>query len=169
MHSARRGPDAWGVSDRAGPRKGLKRLTRSSLAGASGPIIMGHCRLATVLGTGADLTAVQPLGYDGMTVAHNGAVYNLTALPLTLRTPNDSEAWLAVMLGTAGNLKDRFSAAAEIIEHRGYYALSVYYEGELLLAARNMPLFTLRTDAGLYWSSVAPSACWSRIEGLMEN
>ena len=166
QHSARRGPDAWGVLDADGLKRGLLRLDASSLSNASGPLIMGHCRLATVLGTGRDLTAVQPLTRDGMAISHNGAVYNLSALGLRLRTKNDSEAWLALMLTYEGPLDQRVIAASSRIDHHGYYALAAHYKGKIVLATRQMPLFINERSEGVYWSSVSPCADWRRIEGV---
>lgn len=165
--SARRGPDGWGVVVDHLRHVGWGRCP--PLAVDVPPRrVLGHARLATVLGT-SDPTHAQPIAYGPVYLTHNGTVWNYLELAQgrCLTTGNDSEAFALCIALEPGSLMDAVQAAMAVVNLGKNYAFAVLRGDELVLAALNQHLYTHRDDTGLYWSSVKIGRQWQSVEGLV--
>lgn len=170
MLASRRGPDGWGIVTEFDEMRDLGRLTEPVLNDlAPSRIVLGHCRLATVLGT-KRIDACQPLRVGRHVVTHNGSVRNSEQLALRhgfeLSTGNDSEA-IAHLLGIgSGSLAHRLQWAMDQVDSGGHFAVVALDEDgqEVQLLAHGMPLFWLVEDAGMYWCSVQPGPEWEEVQ-----
>lgn len=164
--AARRGPDGWGiVTDIAGER-GLGRLPAGLARGiAAERFVIGHCRLATVLGS-KTINDGQPIIVGRYVVAHNGTVPNADDLQCVFgyqpQTRNDSETIGQLLHHLPGSTGERLTAALEAIDHGGHYAASVLdlCDMTIHLRASRMPLWVHRAPEGLYWCSIRPDETW---------
>jgi glucosamine 6-phosphate synthetase-like amidotransferase/phosphosugar isomerase protein len=169
--AAKRGPDGWGIVTDQTQERGLGRLPQTLARGiVAERFVIGHCRLATVLGTKTP-AACQPLQVGRFVVAHNGTVANVEQLRqrfgFGLATGNDSEAIAHVLDRIEGPTEARLSAALEAIDHGGHYALVVLDLQDMTvhLKAQAMPLWVYRAGQGAYWCSIRPGQEWGAIGG----
>lgn len=169
--AAKRGPDGWGVLTDQAIERGLGRLPSTLARGiVAERFVIGHCRLATVLGT-KQVTACQPLRVGRYVVAHNGTVGNVDdiqeAFGFRLATGNDSEAIGHLLGRLPGSTDERLTAALETIDHGGHYAVTVL-DLELMtihLRANCIPLWVHRAQEGVYWCSIRPGEGWEGARG----
>lgn len=169
--AARRGPDGWGVLTDLTYERGLGRLPSMLARGiVADRFVMGHCRLATVLGS-KTIHDGQPLRVGRYVVAHNGCVANADALREAFGyqpvTRNDSEAIGLLLHRMAGTTDERLSAVLDTIDHGGHYAVTVLDLDAMTvhLRANCMPLWALRAPEGLYWCSIRPGEDWEGVRG----
>lgn len=167
--AARRGPDGWGIVTELTEAWDLGRLDpRLASALADSRIVIGHCRLATVLGT-KRVESCQPIKVGRFIVAHNGTVPNVTAIAdrhgFRLRTGNDSEAIGHLLERHEGTLHARLTWALGEIAHGGHYALAVLDRDsmQIQLRARGIPLWRHVSQEGTYWCSVRPGEDWEPV------
>lgn len=170
--AAKRGPDGWGVLTEFDSRRGLGRMTVADLRDTPiGAYALGHCRLATVLGTGKSLAACQPIRVGRFAVAHNGCVANADELAerfgFVIETGNDSEAIARLLDLLPGSLQERVDAALQLVDHGGHFALAVIDTDDqvLHLSARRIPLWQLVAPEGTYWCSLQPAQGWEPTHG----
>lgn len=164
--AARRGPDGWGIVTDQSAERGLGRLPTPLARGiAAERFVIGHCRLATVLGSKTRHDA-QPIGVGRYLLAHNGTVANAEDLQFVFgyqpRTRNDSEAIGQLMCRLPGSTDQRLNSALGTIDHGGHYAVTVI-DLELMtvhLRASRMPLWINRAPEGVYWCSIRPGDDW---------
>ena len=169
--AARRGPDGWGVLTDVSAERNLGRLPSTLARGITADrFVIGHCRLATVLGT-KQVGACQPLQTGRYVVAHNGTVANVEdlqdAFGFRLATGNDSEAIGHLLCRLPGSTDERLTAALDTIDHGGHYAVTVL-DTELMtihLRANCMPLWLYRAPEGIYWTSIRPDETWEGCRG----
>lgn len=169
--ASKRGPDSWGLMTDITMERGLGRLPEMLARGiVAKRFAIGHCRLATVLGT-KTLKNSQPLIVGRYVVAHNGTVANADelreAFGYTPASRNDSEAIGQVMCRLPGNTDQRLDAALDTIDHGGHYAVAVF-DLELMtihLRANCMPLWVHRAPEGIYWCSIRPGQDWEGVRG----
>jgi asparagine synthetase B (glutamine-hydrolysing) len=167
--AAQRGPDAWGITTETSERRGMGRLSAQHVTGLPpSRVVVGHCRLATVLGTKTP-EACQPIRAGRFVVAHNGSVPNAADLVerfgLSPTTGNDSEV-IALLLGVLeGPASNRLAEALAQIDHGGHYAVSVLdtSDSQVLLRARGIPLWRHITQDGMYWASIRPGMEWEPV------
>lgn len=169
--AARRGPDAWGITTETRERRGLGRLPDDAVQTvAQNRVVLGHCRLSTVLGT-KTTAACQPLRAGRFVVAHNGCVANAGKLVdrfgLSPATGNDSEVIAMLLDRLEGQAGDRLTAALRMIDHGGHYAVAVLDTADMqvLLRANGIPLWRHQTAAGTYWGSIRPGMEWEPVRG----
>jgi asparagine synthetase B (glutamine-hydrolysing) len=162
--AAQRGPDAWGLWADGRRHASLGRLPAATVAGMPAPqVMLGHCRLATVLGT-KRVDCCQPIVAAGWAVTHNGSVRNAGDLARRHRfawaTGVDSEA-IAHLLGLHGDLG---RAMAEV-DHGGHFAVAALNmaTGAVSLAAQGLPLWRLTRDEGAYWCSLPHAGPWEAL------
>jgi asparagine synthetase B (glutamine-hydrolysing) len=169
--AARRGPDGWGVMTDHSVERGLGRLpTPLARSIAADRFVIGHCRLATVLGS-KSIQDGQPIRVGRYVVAHNGCVANADdlreAFGYTPDTRNDSEAIARLMCRLPGTTDERLTAALETVDHGGHYAVTAL-DLELMtihLRANCMPLWVRRAQEGVYWCSIRPDESWEGCRG----
>lgn len=171
--AATRGPHAWGVAWARGP--GLERVTGGGhldgtawrLAEAAGvgdaALVIGHARLATSGGPGAETRAGdrQPILVGSVAVAHNGNVYNWRELArdggIRLRTGCDSEVLAHLIERGCGPLLARVSVAVALVDPDSPLALLAVDAGAgaIVAGVRGHPLHALRRPEGAYFCSRA--------------
>lgn len=167
--ASRRGPDGWGIVTDQASNRGLGRLPQQQVRDiAAERFVIGHCRLATVLGS-KTVRDGQPLLVGRYLVAHNGCVANgadlSSAFGYVPATRNDSEAIGQLMCRLPGSTDQRLNAALQTIDHGGHYAVAVI-DLDLMtvhLRASCMPLWTLRAPEGIYWCSVRADDTWEGV------
>ncbi len=147
-----RGPHAHGWAIPGQPtHRALGPLNLANVPRA-GSRILGHARLATY-GQARDLAAVQPIEVDGHRLTHNGNA--AAAYQDHPHAPSDTAA-LAIIYA-AHRLAGNSPAAAltfTVARIDSVWALAVLdADGSLLVSRHGLPLHTLRTLAGLYFSS----------------
>jgi asparagine synthetase B (glutamine-hydrolysing) len=164
--AAKRGPDGWGVLTDVSSERGLGRLPYSlARTIVAHRFAMGHCRLATVLGT-KQVGACQPLMVGRYVVTHNGTVGNADALVAEYgyrpATRVDSEAIPQLLHCLTGTTEQRLNDALELIDHGGHYAVAVLdlESGSIHLRAQGIPLWVHRATEGVYWCSIQPAEDW---------
>lgn len=167
--AAMRGPDSWGITTETADRTGMGRLSAQHVAALPpSRVVVGHCRLATVLGT-KHRQACQPIRSGRFVVAHNGTVPNAAALTarfgLQPETGNDTEIIALLLNAMDGPAADRLAQALDLVDHGGHYALAVLdtSDGQVLLRARGLPLWRHVNDGGTYWASVRPGMEWEPV------
>lgn len=162
--AARRGPHGHGwvilapgadpvVHRQLGPLNGDSNLLARIRPDAT--TVLGHARLATQGAAPADPDGLQPLGYAGHWLAHNGNVYNPAELAPG-RHVSDSAAVLAAYAAARDRLDP--AAALRLVMTRARTEASVVLvadaAGTLVAAKRHLPLFVLSTaHVGVYLSS----------------
>lgn len=161
-----RGPDAWGIwSDTDGLRRGAREIRPYQVARSSrgARVVIGHCRLSTMLGTYGARHA-QPIVASDVVLAHNGNVWNYPDLRarLDLETGCDSEA-LAASVRCSGGLLEGYREAKQGVDLGDHYAVVLARGSEVLLDARRQSLYTLEDSSGLYWCSVSPGEGWRQV------
>lgn len=171
MLAAKRGPDGWGILTDLSSERGLGRLPATLARGiAAERFVVGHCRLATVLGTKL-VSACQPLQVGRYAVAHNGTIGNVSEMEqrfgFRLATGNDSEAIPRVMHAMTGTTEQRLMAALDAVDHGGHYAVALVdlENMQVLLRAMSMPLWITRQPEGAYWCSIRPGMEWEPVRG----
>lgn len=162
--AAQRGPDAWGLLADGRRHAQLGRLTAAAVASIPPPrVMLGHCRLATVLGT-KRVDCCQPIVAAGWAITHNGSVRNAGDLArrhgFAWATGVDSEA-IAHLLGVHGDLQ----AAMAEVDHDGHFAVAALHieTGRTSLAASGLPLWRLRRPEGAYWCSLPHAGAWEAV------
>lgn len=169
--AARRGPDAWGMLGEHLPlaKRAGRLCAADTRAVRPGRYLVGHCRLATVLGN-LRADAAQPLVVGPYAVTHNGSVENADSLAgafgFRLQTGNDSEALAHLVGALSGTLAQRVDAALVLANTGEGFALAVLdmATGEVVLRRRELPLFVLNTQAGRYWCSIRPDSQWEMLK-----
>lgn len=164
--AAKRGCDGWGVVTEFSQQRDLGRL--KSLSIAPSRMVIGHCRLATVLDTKRK-ECCQPLHVGRFVVAHNGAVGNVAQLRnrygFDLKTGVDSEAIGHVLTAKTGDIATRLTETMAEVDSP--HALVVWDQDtqSLHMRASGMPLYRLITAAGVYWCSIQPDSDWNQVHG----
>lgn len=167
--ASRRGPDGWGIVTEFAQARDLGRLPEHVLAGMEpSRTVLGHCRLATVLGT-KTADACQPIRVGRYVITHNGTVGNVPELEarhgFRLRTGNDSEALAHLLARAGGSLTDRLTWALLQADTGGHFAVVVLDTdtNDVEMRANRMPLWRHVAPAGTYWCSLQPAPEWEPV------
>lgn len=159
--AARRGPDSYGYATEHGHIRRLGRIAAGEAAAVRARAFMlGHCRLATMIGNKTE-GAAQPIIEGDWTITHNGTIATSWHSRFQLRTGNDSEAIAHMLAENGGNVK----AALDQSAVGGSYAVAIRNNrtGEITLAAEKMPLWRLIDDGVVYWCSIKPGEGWEKV------
>ncbi|MGF6978969.1 asparagine synthetase B (glutamine-hydrolyzing) [Paraburkholderia sp. JPY465] len=162
--ASRRGPDAFGVWCDGALWRGAGRAS-FEMVDLGAAVMLGHARLATVLGTKRPEHG-QPIQCADIVLAHNGSVWNSRELPeaANVTTGCDSELLAACLAAESGALPDRLARALSRVDLGEHYALAAYQAASgVLLAARGQSLYMLEDVSGVYWCSVRPDEHWTAV------
>ena len=160
--ASRRGPDSWGMLADGRRFANIGRLKPGQVNGLAPSLrVLGHCRLATVLGT-KTVDGCQPIQVGRWAITHNGTVMNVPDLQrrfgFELRTGVDSEA-IAHLLGA---FSPDLATVMRAVEHGGHFAVVAMNldSGRVAMMAQGLPLWRLDRADGAYWCSVRPGDGW---------
>lgn len=159
--AARRGPDSFGyVTEHGDVRRLGKMRPGDATAAKASQFMLGHCRLATMLGN-KTTDAAQPIIEGEWAVTHNGTIDSCWYTGFALRTGNDSEAIAHMLARNGGDVRAALDQAATA----GSYAVAIRNTrtGAITLAARNMPLWRLADGGVVYWCSIKPGDGWEKV------
>lgn len=161
MLASRRGPDSWGYETERGIVRGMGKIPKNSASGAGATAFMlGHCRLSTMIGN-KTIEAAQPIEEGGWVITHNGTIEQRWYDGINLRTGNDSEAIAHVINKNNWDV----CTALNRISQSGSYAIAIRNKetGEITLAAKKIPLWTLVSAGVTYWCSIQPDSNWTAV------
>lgn len=167
--AAKRGPDSWGITTETVDQRGMGRLMPQHVdAVPPSRVVVGHCRLSTVLGT-KNAAACQPIRSGRFVVAHNGSVLNASTIVrrMNLRpvTGNDSEVLALLLDSLQGHTAERLSMALDMVDHGDGYALALLDLStmDVMLRARGIPLWSFTGSGGTYWCSLKLGTEWEPV------
>ena len=136
--AAERGPDGYGVYIDGSVTKKLKAVP---VINERAMVIIGHCRLHTVIGTSSDEAALHPFVKDDVVLVHNGSV------------PFPSEKFItdSDYLADALRLLD-FAWLGNLLKE-SQNAVVAKKGDSFFIYSSGLPIYIQRSDSGIYFCS----------------
>lgn len=152
--AAQRGPHGHGwAGPGTTPHRRLGPMDTATLAGITGPQVVGHARLATI-GAYNDPDALQPVTRDGHWVVHNGTVTNYRDLSPGARTDTAAVADVYAHHRRHGTPPDTaLELAVKQARHHAWVMVVLDVTGVLVAHRHGLPLWRADHSTGTYLSS----------------